>query len=230
MALKSDIQNLGDSTIMALAAAHDHLVYTKKIWRIFDVEVRRRGRKIVLDNKITHSRMTEQELLPVAQASVSDYLPKAAIQQFASLSETFLTDLIRLWLTEYPQHLKGQVDVQTIVAAPDKASILRGLVEQYVLAMSYKRASEWFKQLHTIVAINYPTAREIDQYAEFKATRDVFVHNRGIATEAYLDKAGALARTTGGLSLELTDSYLHEAWRLCRKIATDVGNAAATKA
>ncbi len=58
--------------------------FTKKVWRIVDVEVRRRGRKIVLSNTVTGSRLTEQDLLPVARASVNGYLPSATIQQFYS--------------------------------------------------------------------------------------------------------------------------------------------------
>ncbi|HSZ56673.1 MAG TPA: hypothetical protein VK797_13480 [Tepidisphaeraceae bacterium] len=224
------MESLRDATVAGLTAAHDHFVYTKKVWRIVDVEVRRRGRKIVLSNTVTGTRLTETDLLPVAHASVNDYLPSATIQQFASLTETFLTDLVRLWLTAYPMHLKGQVDVQTIVAAPDKAAILRPLIDQHVLSMSYKRPSEWFRLLNGIVALNHPSDSEIEQFAEFKASRDVFVHNRGIVTEVYLDKAGGRARAALGRPLDLPDPYLHDGWRLCRKIVTDVGTAAALKA
>ena len=95
MSLRSDVEALRDSTVAGLAAAHDHFAYTKKLWRLIDVEIRRRGRKIVLSNTVTGSRVTERDLLPVAQASVNGYLPSATIQQFASLTETFLTDLVR---------------------------------------------------------------------------------------------------------------------------------------
>lgn len=230
MSLKSDVEALGDVTVAGLAAAHDHFVYTKKLWRIVDVEVRRRGRKIVLSNTVTGTRLTELDLLPVAQASVNDYLPSATVQQFVSLTETFLTDLVRLWLTAFPAHLKGQVDVQTVVAAPDKTAILRLLVDQYVVSMGYKRPAEWFKQLNTIVSLNLPADAEIEQFAEFKASRDVLVHNRGVVTQLYLDKAGARAGAALGQPLDLPDPYLHDGWRLCRKIVVDIGTAAAMKA
>lgn len=230
MPLKTDVETLRDATLAGLAAAHDHFVYTKKVWRIVDVEVRRRGRKILLRNSVTSTRLNEGDLLRVAHSSVNDYLPLAAVQQFVSLTETFLTDLVRMWLTEYPAHLKGQVDVQTIVAAKDKAAILRPLIDQHVLSMGYKRPSEWFRHLNGIVILGLPSDAEIEQFAEFKASRDVFVHNRGIATEIYLEKAGRRARAALGQPLELPDTYLHDGWRLCRKIVTDVGTAAAIKA
>jgi hypothetical protein len=49
MSLRTDVESLRHATVAGLAAAHDHFVYTKKLWRIVDVEVRRRGRKIVTD-------------------------------------------------------------------------------------------------------------------------------------------------------------------------------------
>lgn len=230
MSLRSDVEVLRDETVVALAAAHDHFVYTKKIWRIVDVEVRRRGRRIRLENKQTGSTITERDLPRVAQTAVNDYLPAATVQQFASLTETLLTDLVRLWLTAHPAHLKGDVPVQAIIAAPDKPAILRPLIDQYVLGMGYKSPRDWFKQLSSIVALYHPSAAEIDQFAEFKATRDVFVHNRGAATAIYTAKAGVLARASGGAPLDLPDAYLHAAWRLCSKIVTDVGTDAAAKA
>lgn len=230
MSLKKDVESLRDATVAGLAAAHDHFVYTKKVWRIVDVEVRRRGRKIVLNNTVTGTRLTEVDVLRVAHASVNEYLPSATIQQIVSLTEIFLTDLVRLWLTAYLMHLKGQIDVQAVVAAPDKPAILRLLVDQYVLSMGYRRPAEWFRQLNAIVMINAPSNPDIDQFAEFKASRDAFVHNRGTASEIYLDKAGTRARAALGQPLDLPDSYLHDGWRLCRKIVTDVGTAAAAKA
>ena len=230
MPLRADVEQLRDGTVAALAAAHDHYVYTKKIWRIVDIEVRRRGRRIRLENKETGTVITEHDLPRMAQTAANDYLPSATIQQFASLTETFLTELVRLWLTTHPAHLKGEVSVQTIVAAPDKSAILRPLIDQYVLGMEYKTPREWFKQLSTIVSLNHPSESEIDQFAEFKATRDVFVHNRGIATAIYVAKAGSLVRAPDGAPLDLPDPYLHRAWRLCSKMVADVGNDAAVKA
>jgi hypothetical protein len=183
-----------------------------------------------LENKETRTTITELDLPRVAQTAANDYLPAATLQQFASLAETFLTELMRLWVTSHPTHLKGEVPVQLIVAAPDKAAILRPLIDQYVLGMGYKSPREWFKQLSSIVSLNHPSEAEIDQFAEFKATRDVFVHNRGIVTAIYTAKAGSLTRAPVGAPLDLPDAYLHAAWRLCSKIITDVGTDAAAKA
>ena len=230
MSLKADVESVRDFTIASLAAAHDHFVYAKKLWRVADVEVRRRGRRIILSNPVTGSRIAENDLLLIAQTSANEYLPSATIQQFTSLAETFLTDVLRLWLSAYPLHLKGQMDVQAIVAAPDKDAILRQFIDQYVLSMGYKRPSEWFKHLNAIVSLGAPTQSDVEQFSELKATRDALVHSRGVATAIYIEKAAALARTSVGKPLDIPENYVHDSWRICRKIVVDVGTAAAARA
>ena len=230
MSLRNDIETLRDGTLAALAAAHDHFTYTKQIWKILAFDVRRRGRHVRLNNKITGTVLDERDLPSVAQTAANDYLPTAAVQQFASLTETFLVDLVRLWLTAHPAHLTGQVDVRAIIAAPDKAAILRPLIDQYVIAMSYKRPTDWFKQLSSIVSLKHPGEAIIVQFAEIKATRDIFVHNRGVANGMYVEKAGMLARAASGQPLDLPDKYLHDSWRLCRQLVKDVGDDAADRA
>ena len=41
-----------------------------------------------------------------------------------------------------------------------------------------------------IVKLGCPTDDEIERIAEMKATRDLLIHNLGIANKTYLDKAG----------------------------------------
>jgi hypothetical protein len=141
-----------------------------------------------------------------------------------------LADLVRLWVIAYPFHFRTPVDVQTIVTAPDKAAILEAMADAYVTSLAYKTPREWFKQMNAIVSLGVPADAQIDAFAELKATRDVFVHNRGIANDTYLRKAGPMARAIEGQPIDLPDPYVHDAWRLCQSIVTDVGTAAAARA
>ncbi len=74
-----------------------------------------------------------------------------------------------------------------------------------------------------------PTADEIDRIAEAKATRDVLVHNRGMASRVYESKAGKLARFTDGHKIDISEDYHRHTWELIRKTVTDVSNAAIAK-
>jgi hypothetical protein len=63
-----------------------------------------------------------------------------------------------------------------------------------------------------------------------KATRDVLVHNRGVANKTYEFKAGKLARYGDGQRIDISEPYHRQTWELLRKIVTDVSNAASVKA
>jgi hypothetical protein len=81
-----------------------------------------------------------------------------------------------------------------------------------------------------MVKLGRPTKDEIDRLAEIKATRDVFVHNRGVASPTYVDKAGEKKRAETGEKLGLSQQYHRESWKLIRKVVQDVSAAAISKA
>ena len=55
----------------------------------------------------------------------------------------------------------------------------------------------------------------VHRYMEVKATRDIFVHNRGIANEVYVRKAGTHARTKPGMVLPTDIQYFLESYEHC---------------
>lgn len=62
------------------------------------------------------------------------------------------------------------------------------------------------------------------------ATRDVVVHNRGIASLTYEEKAGPLARANAGEMLEIPEPHHRDCWQFLRKIVHDISTAAVAKA
>ena len=232
MPLRDDVEATQRRVTTALSLAHDHFVYSQQLWKRSLVvgKVRGSGRTRLV-NRVTKSRAEGVFLEIAVDQALGLYLPTAAIGQIVSLTEAFVVDLVRLWVTAHPFHLRGTpVDVELIVSAADKPAILRTLADRHVASLSYKTPREWFKQLNTMVTLGSPTDAEVDGFAELKATRDVFVHSSGIANEIYLRKAGTLARATVGDPLDLPDAYVHDAYRLCHALVTDVGTAAAARA
>jgi hypothetical protein len=83
---------------------------------------------------------------------------------------------------------------------------------------------------HTITSRNTTTGTLTTQ-AELaaKASRDVLVHNKGIANKTYESKAGNLARFREGEELDIPEDYHRETWELIHKVVADVSNAAIAK-
>jgi hypothetical protein len=80
------------------------------------------------------------------------------------------------------------------------------------------------------VKLGCPTQDEIDRIGEAKASRDILAHNRGLANQIYLLKAGKFARFADGQKLDIPEHYHRETWELIRKVIADVFGAAAAKA
>ena len=186
MALRDDIQALNTRTASALEASHDYYTYTKRVWRLMQ-QIVREGRQFTFRNLTTGTRVDEKMLLGRAQLYVTDYLMSSAFQQFVSLFEDFFFGLLRYWLAAYPGSLsKKQVEIGTVLKAPDKAAILLTVVDKELNELKYERLGEWFAYLERLANFGCPTADEIEQLAEIKASRDVLVHINGMANAIYV--------------------------------------------
>lgn len=232
MVLRDQVDALRSQALAGLAAAHDHLSFSQSLWANRLAATRYGGRTThVTLNVVTGSQLDDETVGPFAAAAINAYLPSAAVQQFVSLTEVFLGDLVRLWVTAHPFHLRGQIDVQTVVAAADREAVLQPLIDRYVMEMAFKSPREWFRQLNAVVSLGgVPDDGRVDAFAELKATRDVLVHGRGFANATYVRKAGPLARAADGEPIDLPDDYVSDAWQRCQALVDAVGVAAAGRA
>jgi hypothetical protein len=229
MALSGDIQALRDQVLVDLATAHDYYTNTKIAWRIVH-KVIAAGHTITIRNMATGTVTTQAELASKARGYVTEQLIEATFQQFVSIFENYYFDLLRLWLTAYPYSLgKRTVDFKTVLELPDKDAITGLVVKKELNEVMYDRPTEWFAYLEDKVKLGCPTADEIARLAEAKASRDVLVHNKGIANKVYKSKAGNLARFQEGDRISIPEHYHRQIWELIRKVVSDVSNAAIVK-
>jgi hypothetical protein len=226
MALAADITALRDRALADLNAAYDYYTDTKIAW-----EIARRfidsGQTFSIRNMTTGSVTTHVELAGKSRGYVAEQLAEATFQQFISIFENYFFDLVRLWLISYPKSLSGKkVDFEDVLNAPDKDTITAQVVSRELNEILYKRPTGWFDYLEDKVKLGCPTTDEIGKIAEAKASRDVLVHNRSVASKTYEAKAGNLARYKDGQRIDIPEHYHRETWQLLRKVVTDISNAA----
>lgn len=230
MILADELRVLADRSLAALDARHDYYVYTKRVWRLLQ-QIVKEGRKFTFRNLTTGTRIDEQVLLGRAQLYVTDYLMSSTFQHFVSLFEDFFFGLLRSWLAAYPGSLsKKQVAMGAVLKAPDKAAIVLTAVEQELNELKYARMADWFAYLERLTNLGCPTAQEIEKLTEIKASRDILVHNSGVANAIYVEKAGSRARCHDGGALELPEQYHRESWETIKKAVHDLSTAAIAKA
>ena len=187
-------------------------------------------RRFTIRNPATGTTTSHSELVRKSTGYVAQQVAESTFQQFLSIFEGFLFDLLRLWLTEYPQSLLGKkVDFAQILDAPDKDAIVQFAIGRELTEILYDRPQGWFAYLEQRAKLGCPTSIEIDHIAEAKATRDVLVHNRGVANKIYEAKAAGSARFKTGQRIDISEPYHRETWELLRKVVRDVSDAAAGK-
>jgi hypothetical protein len=229
MSLADVIRRLRDQVLADLKSAHDYYTDTKIAWRIVH-KVIRAGQKFTIRNMTTGTVTSQADLANKARDYVTEHLAEATFQQFISIFENFFFDLLRLWLLAYPHNLSGKkVGFKVVLDAPDKDAITFLVVNKEVNEILYERPTGWFAYLNEKAKLGCPTLGEIDRIAEAKASRDVLVHHRGVASKTYEAKAGAVARFKDGQRIEIPEHYHRQTWELISKVITDISNAAIAK-
>ncbi|HWG43423.1 MAG TPA: hypothetical protein VN688_11610 [Gemmataceae bacterium] len=229
MSLADDIRLLRDRVLADLNAAHDYHNESVFAWRtIHDLILF--GTRFSFQNAVTGTISTQAEVLHKSLGYVSGQLTEATFQQFISIFEGFFFDFLRLWIAAYPRNLLGKkVDFKAILEAPDKDAIILLAVNKELNEVLYERPTSWFAYLEEKVKLGCPTVDEIDRIAEAKASRDVLVHNRGIAGKSYESKAGRFARYKDGERIDISEPYHRQIWEVIRKVVADISNAAIAK-
>lgn len=213
-----------------LGAAHDYYTDTKIAWGIVAHTIAA-GRTLSVQNMATGTVTTHLDLASKARGYVAEQLAEATFQQFISIFENFVFDIVRLWLTAYPKNPGGRkVEFKDVLEAPDKDAITARVVSREVNELAYDRPAGWFDYLEEKAKLGCPTRDEIARITEAKASRDVLVHNRGVANRTYESKAGPLARFKDGQRIDIPEDYHRQTWELLRKLVTDIADAAAAKA
>lgn len=229
MQLADDIRALRDRTLVAWTAAHDYYADSVFAWQLLTDAVLA-GQPLAHVNPVTGTASAGADLAARSAEYVERRLAESTFQQFLSIFETFVFDFLCLWVKAYPQSVaKRQVEFQTVLDAPDKDAIVDAFVGKEVAAVLYDRPTAWFAYLEDRVKLGVPSRADIDIIAEAKASRDVLIHNAGVANALYLSKAGPLARYAAGERIDIPEPYHGAVWRALCKVAGEVADAAVAR-
>lgn len=230
MGLADDIRSLRDRALTELAAAHDYYFHTEVAWIIVRQAVASNPGQ-GFQNLVTGTITTTQELVTLSSDYVSVHLAEATFQQFLSVFEVFVGDLLRLWLTAFPRSIGGKtVRLDEALDAGDLPTLVAQLIDHELAEVTYKSPRKVFEYFERRIGITPPPVADVDQLAEAKASRDVLVHNRGVTDAAYQTKAGALARYPVGQQIDIPKPYHRAVWELLGKLVSDISAAAVAKA
>jgi len=177
----------------------------------------------VRDEQIVAARNRSKILSLLEQAVNQDLFAQALVPAVA-LTEGYLADMLVMILRAFPQKLSSpekKIDLQLVLQASNLDELLGKIVSNQIHATFYDSPVKYFKYIEHTLSISIPKRRKA-AYAEVKATRDIYVHNGGIANEFYIQKSGDLARAEDGEPLPLDEDYFSSAITCMKGIVQSV--------
>lgn len=170
---------------------------------------------------INHTReYTKQELIERYQLLALDKLPIDGILKLVTLMETLLNDILRKILIEYPNKIpnKRKIDVEKALNASSLEEIRLYIVDNILNDIAYKSPKDYADEFNKYVGINLLENPIFHKYIELKATRDIHIHNNGIANEIYRAKSGVMARINTDKFLPVTVQYFLQSYECCLQL------------
>jgi hypothetical protein len=146
--------------------------------------------------------------------------PKNGIVQLVTILETILKEILRAVLLKFPQKLgeKLQVDMSCILGANSLEEIHIFVTDKVLNELSYKSPRDFAKELKEKLSIDLLECPSFHKYMEIKATRDIVIHNHGIANSLYIKKANSHARARKGEAIPIDIEYFLESYEHCLRL------------
>lgn len=163
----------------------------------------------------------KDELLGRYQLLAFNHLAINGIIQLVAIVEAMLGDVVRAIILKYPQKLsaKRTVNLKSVLEAVSIEEVHLRATDQLLNEMSYKSPREFAEFLEGMISINLLECPAFHRYMEVKASRDIFIHNRGTVNEVYLRKAGSHQRAPAGAKLPADVQYFLESYEFCLQLS-----------
>ena len=134
--------------------------------------------------------------------------------------EAFLSDLIKESLLFDNRKIKtnvpginhtNKIDVSKIIDSDDKGSLIELIIDNELISVFYSSPQKQREYLIKVLGLKVDEENWA-KWNEYKATRDLIVHNQGIINELYLKKASTRARGEMGDKIEIDINYFRQSF------------------
>lgn len=173
------------------------------------------------DQPINSTRTYQKkELLAQYRYLALHQLAVNGIIRLVTIIEAVLGDIVRALVLKYPQKLgtKRTVQMQIVLEASTIEDVHLRATDAFLHDLSYKTPVELAEELKTILSFNLLECPAYHKYLEVKATRDIYIHNQGVANDTYVRKAGTHVRVRPGMELPVHIRYFLESYEACLQL------------
>jgi hypothetical protein len=221
--MANDIKSITQIALGKLDDVYEFTSFSSLSYHLYGQSVDS-GFKITAILPHTNKTIDQLQLREHLDRYKSNYLTEIGFQMVVSAFEAWLFDVLRVLLSN-PDRLnkRKKIDVSDVLSAASLDDLRRTIVDAELNEIRYKKVQEWFDFLGLFVNLGAPSAHDIQRIAEIKATRDIVVHNSGVANQIYVSKSGALARVAAGQPIALSPEYYNESWKHLRQVVETTG-------
>lgn len=163
---------------------------------------------------------SKEELIERYQYLALKKLPINGIFQLVTITETILHYILKEVLIQFPNKIpnKRKMDVETALAANSLDEIKIAIVENILNEIAYKSPKDFAEEFNKFIGVNLLEVPVYHKYIELKATRDIHIHNGGVANDIYKSKADTMARVNSGNYLPVTIQYFLQSYEACLQL------------
>lgn len=156
---------------------------------------------------------TAEAVREVFTEAVGSKIYWATLIYLVSLAEHAFLDLARKFLLHDPRRFlidngSKKIEAKMIVDAGNFETLLEQMADLILHDLSYQKPADQMKYFEKVFGISFRQELAA-QWFEIKATRDILVHNGGMANGIYIQKAGSQARVACGEMLPIDRKYFH---------------------
>ena len=182
------------------------------------------------------AKRTDHELRNIYERFTEHGLYETFIVSVVSKFEAFLFEVMKEILIQYPHQIGTSIpglrptkDISTEILfnASDLSAAINDLIDQHINKVFYSSPAVQFSYLAEIAGIDL-NDDAFEKYYELKATRDLLVHNVGVANEQYIRKSGSKSRAKSGEPVVIDRDYFDNSVALVKRLSgiikRDVGN------
>jgi hypothetical protein len=162
---------------------------------------------------------TAKELRQIAERAVSKEIFFSvfvyAVAQVEAFVGDLLLELLRFDNRRLKTRIKGidhtsKIEVSDLIDCSSREELIESVIRRELAGLFYAAPSLQMEYFQAVTGVKL-SDDIVASWIEIKATRDIIVHNSGIANATYLRKVGSSARAKDGDELPMDEKYFSRA-------------------
>lgn len=160
---------------------------------------------------------TKDKIVEKIALLANEKLAINGIYQLVTIIEALLGDLIRLVILKYPKKIgpKRSIKSSEVMNCQSIEALHLYTANTILNELFYKSPKEFAEESKRLLSISLLECPFYHKYIEMKASRDIYIHNNGIANDTYLIKASTHARAKLHEKLPVDTVYFMENYEAC---------------